>query len=80
MKSLDGDLAAKIDPASALTRYAVGARYPGRYGPVTREQAERAVQIAEMVMREILPRVAEAAPKPAGGLKERLRRQKETKA
>ncbi|MFL5383600.1 MAG: HEPN domain-containing protein [Longimicrobiaceae bacterium] len=52
---VDGSLAAKLDPAAALTRYAVGTRYPGRYARVTREQAETAVQIADSIRAEILP-------------------------
>jgi HEPN domain-containing protein len=54
---VDGRLAEKLDPAAALTRYAVGTRYPGRYARVTREQAETAVQIAESIHSEILPRL-----------------------
>ena len=54
---VDGSLAAKLDPAAALTRYAVGTRYPGRYVRVTREQAEAAVQVAESIRSEILPRL-----------------------
>src|SRR5215207_1548282 len=42
VRRVDAALAAKIDPAAALNRYAVGTRYPGRYGLVTREQAETA--------------------------------------
>jgi HEPN domain-containing protein len=52
---VDGSLAAKLDPAAALTRYAVGTRYPGRYARVTREQAEAAVHIADSIRAEILP-------------------------
>ena len=54
---VDGSLAAKLDPDAALTRYAVGTRYPGRYARVTREQAEAAVQIAASIRSEILPRL-----------------------
>jgi HEPN domain-containing protein len=74
--TVDGDLAARIDPAAALTRYAVGTRYPGRYGRVTREQAEAAVQIAESVRADILPLLNPDAQPPGGSLRERLRLQR----
>jgi HEPN domain-containing protein len=74
--SVDAELARRIDPAAALNRYAVGTRYPGRYGPVTREQAEAAVRIAEAVRAEIHPRLQENPP-PRESLRERLRRQRE---
>ena len=74
--TVDGNLAAKIDPAAALTRYAVGTRYPGRYGRVTREQAEAAVQIAEAVRADILPLLSPDAQPPGGSLRERLRLQR----
>lgn len=54
---VDGSLAEKLDSAAALTRYAVGTRYPGRYAKVTREQAEAAIGIAESIRSEILPRL-----------------------
>jgi HEPN domain-containing protein len=74
--SVDGELAARIDPAAALTRYAVGTRYPGRYGRVTREQAEAAVEIAESLRADILPFLNPDAPPAGGSLRERLRRQR----
>jgi len=40
-----------IRAAEELTRYAVVSRYPGLAEPVTREQYERAVAIAEQVVR-----------------------------
>lgn len=76
VRSVDPDLAGRIDPAAALNRYAVGTRYPGRYGPVTREQAEAAVRIAEAVRSEIRPRLQDH-PQPRESLRERLRRQRE---
>jgi HEPN domain-containing protein len=59
---VDAGLAARIDQAAALNRYAVGTRYPGRYGPVTRAQAESAVQIAESVRAAILPCLQDSPP------------------
>jgi HEPN domain-containing protein len=52
---VDETLALRIDSLSTLNRYAVGTRYPGRYGIVPREQAESAVRIAEAVRAEIRP-------------------------
>lgn len=57
VEKVDKGLATRIDPATALNRYAVRTRYPGRYGPVTREQAETAVRIAMAVSEEMLPRL-----------------------
>ncbi|HKP74254.1 MAG TPA: HEPN domain-containing protein [Longimicrobiaceae bacterium] len=79
VRTANADLATKLDPAAALTPYAVGTRYPGRYGTVTRDQAETAVQIAEAVRREILPFIAGEGEQPGDSLKERLRRQKENR-
>lgn len=74
--TVDAELAAKLEPAAALTRYAVGTRYPGRYGTVTREQAEAAVQIAEAIRAEIQPLLNPDAQPPGGSLRERLRLQR----
>lgn len=76
VQKVDADLAARLDPAAALNRYAVGTRYPGRYGRVTREQAKTAVGVAEAVRAEILPRV-QASAAPRESLREKLRRQRE---
>jgi HEPN domain-containing protein len=57
----DPGLAARIDPAAALNRYAVGTRYPGRYGPVSSAQAESAIRIAEAVRAEVLPHLQDAS-------------------
>jgi HEPN domain len=73
---VDADLAVRIDPAAALNRYAVGTRYPGRYAPVTREQAEAAIRIAEAVRTEIEPRLAKQPPQ-RGSLRDRLRQQRQ---
>lgn len=73
---VDWDLAVRIDPAAALNRYAVGTRYPGRCGPVTREQAEAAIRIAEAVFVEIEPLLATQPPQRES-LRERFRRQRE---
>jgi HEPN domain-containing protein len=78
VRKVDAELASKIDPAAALNRYAVGTRYPGRYAPVARDQAEAAVRIAEQVRADILPRLSDAAP-PQDSLRERLRQQRGTK-
>jgi len=75
VRTVDENLAAKVDVAASLSRYAVGTRYPGRYGRVTHEQAEAAVQIAESVRADILPRLI-PVPTPGGSLRERLRRQR----
>ena len=80
VRTADGALAAKLDPAVALTRYAVGTRYPGRYADVTREQAEVAVRIAEAVRAELLPLITRDTPAPPSSLRERLRRQRESQA
>ena len=76
VRSVDAGLAAKIDPAAALNRYAVGTRYPGRYGPVTRTQAETAIGIAEAVRAEILPLLDPDSHPPRESLRDRLRRQR----
>lgn len=75
VRRVDSELASRIDTAAALNRYAVGTRYPGRYGPVTREQAESAVRIAETVRADVLPHLQSGSP-PRGSLRERLQRQK----
>lgn len=76
VRQVDTDLALKIDAAVALNRYAVGTRYPGRYAPVTRDQAEAAVRIAEQVRADIQPLLVDS-PNPRGGsLRERLRQQR----
>lgn len=62
--NVDTGLAHRIDPAAALNRYAVRTRYPGRYGPVTREQAETAVRIAQLVSAEMLPRLESSPDAP----------------
>ena len=80
VSTVDGNLATKIDPAAALTRYAVGTRYPGRYARVTREQAETAVQIAESVRADILPLLNPDMQPPGGSLRERLRLQRQADA
>ena len=71
---VDMGLAARLDPAAALNRYAVGTRYPGRYGPVTRAQAETAVRISEAVRAELRPHL-EDPPQSRGSLRDRLREQ-----
>lgn len=76
VRSVDPALAVKVDPAAALTRYAVGTRYPGRYGPVAREQAEAAMGIAESVRAEILPLLDADRNPPRESLRDRLRRQR----
>lgn len=73
VRRVDSALAEKIDPAAALNRYAVGTRYPGRYGIVTREQAETAIAIAESVRAEILPLLDPDRP-PRESLRDRPRR------
>ncbi|HEX8690876.1 MAG TPA: HEPN domain-containing protein [Longimicrobium sp.] len=76
VRSVDVGLAAKIDPAAALNRYAVGTRYPGRYPVVTREQAEAAIRIAESVRAEILPLLDALGQPPRGSLRDRPRRKR----
>lgn len=78
VRTVDADLATRIDPAAALNRYAVGTRYPGRYGPVTREQAEAGLRIAEAVRDAVEPRLAEPARHRAS-LRERLQEQRRRK-
>lgn len=81
VRTVDGTLAAKLDPAVTLTRYAVGTRYPGRYANVSREQGEAAVRIAENVRAEILPLITrDGPPPPPSSLRERLRRQRESRS
>lgn len=75
VRKVDTQLASKIDPAASLNRYAVGTRYPGRYPPVTREQAEAAVRMAEQVRADILPLLSDTSP-PRGSLRDRLRQQR----
>lgn len=74
VRRVDAQLASKIDPAASLNRYAVGTRYPGRYAPVTRDQAQAAVRIAEQVRADIQPLLRDASP-PRESLRERLRQQ-----
>jgi HEPN domain-containing protein len=76
VQRVDGALAEAIDPAAALSRYAVGTRYPGRYANVTREQAEAAVEIAESVRAAILPHLNPEEGPAVGTLRERLHRQR----
>ncbi|MBW3569536.1 MAG: HEPN domain-containing protein [Gemmatimonadetes bacterium] len=78
VRKVDSELASKIDPAASLNRYAVGTRYPGRYAPVTRDQAQAAVLLAEQVRADILPLLADA-PRPRDSLRERLRQQRGTR-
>jgi HEPN domain-containing protein len=78
VRKVDTELALRIDPAASLNRYAVGTRYPGRYAPVTRDQADAAVRIAEQVRADILPLLSDASP-PRDSLRERLRQQRGTK-
>ena len=40
----------EIEQASALTRFAVEARYPGDIEPITREEEALAIEIAERVV------------------------------
>lgn len=75
VRKADSQLASRIDPAASLNRYAVGTRYPGRYAPVTREQAEAAVRIAEQVRDDIQPLLSDT-PLPRGSLRDRLRQQR----
>jgi len=41
------DLAAELDVCSALTPYGVETRYPGDFPEITREEAQRALELAE---------------------------------
>lgn len=75
VRRVDTELASKIDPAVSLNRYAVGTRYPGRYAPVTRDQAEAAMRIAEQVRADIQPLLSDASHS-RDSLRERLRQQR----
>lgn len=42
---------AEVEEASLLTRFAVATRYPGLAEPVTRKETEKAIGIADRVLR-----------------------------
>lgn len=54
-RRLQSEIDLKIEPIDLgiLNRYAVEARYPGDWEPITREEAEEAVALAEKVRAEV---------------------------
>lgn len=64
-----GSLVSKVDASlqpiatkvQKLSRYAVGTRYPGEDKPVSPQEAQEALAIAEEVYREVLKRIPIAA-------------------
>lgn len=57
-ESVASGLSDPLRDSIVLTRYAVETRYPGGVEPLTRNQAERAVQLASQVGRAVRERLA----------------------
>jgi len=59
LKASGDEIPAGVDEAFALTEYAVQARYPGEWQPVTQAEARRAIDLAALVLTWVEGRLEE---------------------
>ena len=59
LKASGDEIPAGVDEAFALTEYAVQARYPGEWQPVTQAEARRAIDLAALVLTWVEERLEE---------------------